>query len=362
MKRLLALVLAAVMLIMISAGCTAKGEEGGMTKMANAKGDSTYVKKDGVEVIYLAGGCFWGMEKLAQSLKGVVLATSGYANGSCDNPTYEMVCAGDTGFRETVRVEYNPKQISLDAILFAYFYVVNPTQTNRQGNDIGTQYQAGIYYADDASKETVNRIAELERGRTAKFSVETGPLESFFDAEEYHQDYLDKNPAGYCHIPAAEIEILKNMVFDPGLYKKPAADAIEDMLSPKQYAVTQRSQTEKPFDNEYFDKFERGIYVDVVTGEPLFSSNDKFMTSCGWPGFSGAIDETAVIKIEDLSHGMARTEVRSRAGDSHLGHVFLGDTESPNGVRYCINSASLRFIAFEDMEAQGYGYLKSRIK
>ena len=314
-------------------------------------------------IIYLAGGCFWGLEKLMQSIPGVTDAVSGYANGTGEaDANYKAVCAGGTGFRETVKVTYDPGLVSLDALLLAYFYVVDPTVENRQGNDVGSQYQTGVYYTDDASKETVERIAALERGRREKFVVEIGPLVNFFPAEEYHQDYLDKNPNGYCHIPRAEIELFSQMKIDPGDYKKPAAEAIRDKLTDEQYRVTQESATERPFQNEFWNQFEKGIYVDVVTGEPLFSSTDKFESSCGWPAFSKPIEEPAVVELPDDSHGMHRTEVRSRAGNSHLGHVFTGDRESPNGVRYCINSASLRFIPYEKMEQEGYGKLLNLFK
>ena len=309
-------------------------------------------------VIYLAGGCFWGMEALMQSIPGVLDAQSGYANGTgAADADYRTVCTGQTGFRETVRVEYDPEQVSLDALLLAYFYVIDPTVENRQGNDIGTQYQTGVYYTNDRARETVERIAAIERGRSQAFFVEIGPLVNFYPAEEYHQDYLAKNPGGYCHIPLEEMDLFSQLRIDPGDYQKPAAEAIRDKLTSEQYRVTQEGGTERPFANEFWDRFEKGIYVDVVTGEPLFSSTDKFESGCGWPAFSRPIEAPAVVELPDDSHGMHRTEVRSRSGDSHLGHVFTGDPESPNGVRYCINSASLRFIPYAKMEAEGYGYL-----
>lgn len=309
-------------------------------------------------VIYLAGGCFWGIESLMQSIPGVIDAQSGYANGTGEeDANYPTVSTGRTGFRETVRVEYDPEQVSLDALLMAYFYVIDPTVENRQGNDRGSQYQTGVYYTNAKAMETVKRIAELERSRSKVFRVEIGPLRNFYPAEEYHQDYLEKNPGGYCHIPREEIELFSKLRIDPGEYQKPAAEAIRDKLTAEQYRVTQQSGTEQPFANEFWDRFEKGIYVDVVTGEPLFSSTDKFESGCGWPAFSKPIESPAVVELPDDSHGMHRIEVRSRAGDSHLGHVFSGDPESPNGVRYCINSAALRFVPYAKMEAEGYGYL-----
>ena len=311
------------------------------------------------DVVYLAGGCFWGLEALMQSIPGVIDAESGYANGTCEaDANYRSVCTGNTGFRETVRVAYDPQKVSLDALLLAYFYVIDPTVKDRQGNDRGSQYQTGIYYTNDKVKETVERIAEIERQRSEKFFVEIAPLRNYYPAEAYHQDYLKKNPNGYCHIPKEEMKLFSELRVDPGDYKRPAAEVIRQKLTKEQYHVTQESGTERAFTGEFWNKFEKGIYVDIVTGEPLFSSADKFESSCGWPAFSKPIEEPAITKLEDNSHGMRRTEVRSRAGNSHLGHVFSGDSESPNGVRYCINSAALRFVPYEKMEAEGYGYLK----
>ena len=325
---------------------------------ARAGEEGAYMMDTTENVIYLAGGCFWGMEQLMQSIPGVIDARSGYANGTGEaDANYQAVCGGNTGFRETVRVEYDPDRVTLDALLLAYFYVVDPTVKNQQGNDCGSQYQTGVYYTNEKTKETVERIAEIERNRTGSFYVEIGPLMNFYPAEEYHQDYLEKNPGGYCHIPRAEIELFSKLRIDPGDYQKPAAEAIRDKLTEEQYRVTQQSGTERAFANEFWDQFEKGIYVDVVTGEPLFSSTDKFESGCGWPAFSKPIESPAVIELPDDSYGMRRTEVRSRAGNSHLGHVFINDPESPNGVRYCINSASLRFIPYEQMQAKGYGYL-----
>lgn len=325
--------------------------------------DQTYTKQAGIEVIYLAGGCFWGLEKLMQSIPGVVDAVSGYANGDLDViPTYSIVTTRNTGYRETVRVTYDPEKISLDAILFAYFHVIDPTITNRQGNDIGSQYQTGVYYADENAKTVVERIAAIESARHEKFVVEIEALERFFDAEEYHQNYLDKNPSGYCHISSDEMSAISGMIIDPGNYPLPPASQIKSMLSELQYNVTQLAATEPAFMNEYWDNHARGIYVDIVTGEPLFSSTDKFDSGTGWPSFSKPIDENTMRYITDVSFGMQRVEVRSRAGNSHLGHVFENDPTSPSGIRFCINSAALKFIPYEDLETTGYGYLKDLVK
>jgi len=314
-------------------------------------------------VIYLAGGCFWGMEKLMQSIPGVLDAESGYANGTGEQDAdYKTVCTGKTGFRETVKVTYDPARVSLDQLLFAYFEVVDPTAVNRQGHDTGTQYQAGVYYADAESQAVVERVAAIERARTPRFSVEIGPLVNFFPAEEYHQNYLDKNPNGYCHIPFAEIARLSKSTIDAGRYRKPEEAKIRAALTPEQFDVTQKSATERPFSSEYYGNTQRGLYVDVVTGEPLFTSDDMYRSSCGWPSFTKPVESSVVVERTDSSHCMRRVEVRSRAGDSHLGHMFEGDAESPNGIRYCINGASLRFVPYEALDAQGYGYLKEKFK
>lgn len=320
--------------------------------------DPTYQEIDGIDVIYLAGGCFWGMEKLMQSIPGVVDVVSGYANGKADlEPTYNQVVRGNTGYRETVRVTFDPEVVSLDALLFAYFHVIDPTIENAQGNDRGSQYQTGVYYVDEASQAVVERIAAIERERTSPFVVEIEALERFYDAESYHQDYLDKNPYGYCHISPAEINAVSKMIVDPGDYPQPSEETIREKLSSLQYNVTQKDSTEPAFANEYYDNHEKGIYVDIVTGEPLFSSRDKFDSGTGWPSFTAPIDENTVRLIDDNTLGMRRVEVRSRAGNSHLGHVFYNDPVSPTGTRYCINSAALRFISIEDMESEGYAYL-----
>ena len=355
MKRIFLGTLALALLI---SGCRAAPSTKAETNEAEAQMQLEKMDfSDEKSTIYLAGGCFWGLEMLMQSIPGVIDAESGYANGTGKNDAkYSIITGGRTGFRETVKVTYDPDEVSLDALL-AYFYVIDPTVANRQGNDVGSQYQTGVYYTNDEAKETVERIAAIERGRSKRFEVEIGPLVNYYPAEEYHQNYLEKNPMGYCHIPRDEIELFSRLRIDPGDYAKPAAEAIRDKLTAEQYKVTQESGTEAPFANEFWDKFEKGIYVDIVTGEPLFSSTDKFESGCGWPAFSKPIEGPSVVELGDNSHGMRRTEVRSRAGDSHLGHVFTGDPESPNGVRYCINSASLRFVPLAKLEEEGYGYL-----
>ncbi|MDO5115380.1 MAG: peptide-methionine (R)-S-oxide reductase MsrB [Synergistaceae bacterium] len=325
--------------------------------------DPTYTAKDGEAVIYLAGGCFWGMEKYMEGIPGVLDVVSGYANGKgCEPVSYEEVCRGGTGYKETVRVLYDPKRVSPETLLFAFFRAIDPSQRDRQGNDVGTQYQTGIFYTDAASEAAARRVAEIERERAENgFYVLIEPLRIFHEAEEYHQNYLTKHPNGYCHVRPEEIAEASGLKIDAGRYVRPSDEELKKRLTERQYAVTRKNATEAPFVNEYFGNTARGLYVDAATGEPLFSSSDKYQSSCGWPAFTKGIDENVLIYKEDLSHGMRRTEVRSRAGDSHLGHVFTGDRESPNGTRYCINSAALRFIPYEDMDKEGYGELKKYV-
>ena len=310
--------------------------------------------------IYLAGGCFWGVEALMHRMPGVTDTCVGYANGTGESDAdYETVCSGRTGFRETVRVRFDPSKTSTDALVFALVAVIDPTAHNRQGNDEGTQYQAGVFWepGDDVTEADVRRVLALVARRTPGFAMELGPLENFFPAEDYHQDYLEKNPRGYCHVSPALMRALAAERIDPGRYQRPDDETIAASLTPEQLAVTQHAATERPFGNAYWKTDAPGIYVDVVTGEPLFSSDDKYLSSCGWPAFSAPIEAGVVTTRGDRSHGMVRDEVVGRTSGSHLGHVFDGDGESPTGIRFCMNSAALRFVPRDRMEAEGYGYL-----
>jgi len=311
-----------------------------------------FMKKE----IYLAGGCFWGTEKYLENIPGVLSTEVGYANGDTENPTYEEVCRKNTGHAEAVKVEYDDNKIGLPFILDLYYDVINPISKNRQGGDIGTQYRTGIYFTDEKDEEAIlASIDSLQKGYNEKIAIEVKPLANYYKAEEYHQKYLDKNPGGYCHIGVDKFEKAEKAVDTSKKYVKKTWDELKASLNEMQFDVTQNNGTEPPYRNEYFDTFEEGIYVDITTGEPLFLSDDKFESGCGWPSFSRPIDSKLIKNITDRSHGMMRTEVRSSNGDAHLGHVFEDGPADQGGLRYCINSASLRFIPKEKMEEEGYG-------
>ena len=323
----------------------------------NEMKEQNYSNKNTTD-IYFAGGCFWGTEHFFKQIRGVLATEVGYANGNLSQaPSYRQVCVGDTGFAETVKVTYDPQLINLNQLLDLYFKIIDPTSLNKQGNDHGTQYRTGIYYINESEKPLIEKaIAIVAKQYSQPIVVEVLPLKNFYKAEEYHQDYLDKNPQGYCHISPALFELARqaNPAPTEKTFKKASKADLRKQLTPEQYAVTQESATERPFANAYYDEFREGIYVDITTGEPLFVSTDKFESGCGWPSFSKPIDNKLIAEKTDTSHNLTRTEVRSKLGDAHLGHVFNDGPKDKGGLRYCINSASLRFIPKEDMEKEGY--------
>lgn len=307
--------------------------------------------------IVLAGGCFWGVQEYFSRIPGVLGTETGYAQSRVPHPSYQQVCSGATHAAEAVRITFDPAQISLDLLLRHFFRIIDPLAVNRQGNDLGTQYRTGIYYEDNAAREAAEKAIARESSRLGvPLAVELEPLTNFYPAETYHQDYLKKNPGGYCHINFASLN-------DPDLAPASATtkahpeskSELKQRLSPLAWHVTQENGTEPPFTGQYNDFDQPGIYVDVVSGQPLFSSLAKFPSSCGWPSFAAPIAQDAVTAREDLSHGMQRLEIRSSQGDSHLGHVFPDGPKELGGLRFCINSAALRFIPAQDLEKEGYG-------
>ena len=320
-------------------------------------------KGTGEAEIYLAGGCFWGTEFLMRNVPGVVSVEVGYSNGTTRNPTYREVCRG-SGHAESAHVIYNPDFVPLTKLLEIYFQSIDPTLINQQGKDYGAQYRTGIYYRNSSDEEIVkNALDKLQGNFFNPITVECEPIKNFYRAEEEHQEYLIKNPNGYCHVSRSLIDEQaklkaaqefpnKNFSRDR-VYGKPSKETLKE-LSELQRAVTQASATEPPFKNEYDEEYREGIYVDVTNGQPLFLSKDKFDAGCGWPAFSKPIDSDYLEERTDRSFGMERIEVCAKASGSHLGHVFDDGPENLGGLRYCINSASLRFIPREKMTEEGY--------
>ena len=318
----------------------------------------TMESKQEQQIIYLAGGCFWGLEAYMERIQGVTDAVSGYANGKGDTTNYQLLHATDHA--ETVKVTYDPNKISLDKLLQYYFRVIDPTSINKQGNDRGRQYRTGIYYQNEQDKAVIEAaLKTLQSKYQEPIQIEVEPLKNYVVAEEYHQDYLKKNPNGYCHI---DIKKADEPLIDDKKYPKPSDTELKQKLTALQYDVTQGKHTERSFSNEYWDNFAPGIYVDITTGEPLFSSKDKFESGCGWPSFTKPIAAEVAEYQKDNSFNMTRIEVLSRSGHAHLGHVFDDGPRDKGGLRYCINSASIKFIPLDEMEKQGYGDLIPFVK
>jgi peptide methionine sulfoxide reductase msrA/msrB len=301
-----------------------------------------------------AGGCFWCMVSPFDEQPGIKEITSGYTGGHKENPTYEEVCSDTTGHYEAVQITFDPTVFPYKKLLELFWQQIDPTDAGGQFNDRGESYRTAIFYHNEAQKQAAEASkAELaESGRFQKPIVtEILPAGPFYRAEEKHQHYYKKNPFHYNLYKEGSG---RARFIRENWKKRKNDEELRKVLSPMQYEVTQHNGTEPPFRNEFWNHTEEGIYVDIVSGEPLFSSLDKYDAGCGWPSFTKPIRRTEIEEKLDTSHGMRRIEVRSKTADSHLGHVF-DDGPGPDGARYCINSAALRFVPKSKLEEEGYG-------
>ncbi|MRH42473.1 peptide-methionine (R)-S-oxide reductase MsrB [Aquibacillus halophilus] len=310
-----------------------------------------------LDVATFAGGCFWCMVEPFDQRPGIHEVISGYTGGTTVNPTYEEVCSNTTGHVEAVQITFDPTIFSYEKLLEVFWKQIDPTDPGGQFNDRGESYQTAIFYHNDKQKNLAEQSkSKLEESNKFNKPIVTSilPASTFYPAEEKHQNYYQKQSFHYRLYKkgSGREDFIKNQWSE-----KKDRNELKNRLTPIQYKVTQENGTETPFQNEYWDYEQDGIYVDIVSGEPLFSSEDKYDAGCGWPSFTKPIDKHYLSENTDFTHGMSRTEVRSTEGDSHLGHVFEDGPTDQGGLRYCMNSAAMRFIPLEKMEEEGYGQL-----